>query len=181
MDSWPSFGAAVGSETAGGMSRPGSRLGPTPKQPLPPLPLGGGRGHSIVLCEKGDLGKTAKKALKMPLCSASAKSAKRMGKNASEEGGYNWAKSGRTATHDCWRQFFYPLSCSYDGMFEELSAMIFASKRINARVSHAMRTWKLGGLVPMSPEIVESSIRLTASALEGSVVDGFGMTIELDT
>lgn len=75
------FGAAVGSEPAGGISRPGSRLGPTPKQPPPPLPVGGGGGHSIVLCRKGDLGKTAKKASKMPLCSASAKNAKRMGKN----------------------------------------------------------------------------------------------------
>ena len=80
-DNWPNFGAAVGSEPAGGLSRPGSRLVPTHKQPPPPLPLGGGGGHSIVLCGKGDLGKTAKKASKMRLCSASAKSAKRMGKN----------------------------------------------------------------------------------------------------
>ena len=39
VDYWPNFGAAVGSEPAGGMSRPGSRLGPTPKQPPAPLPL----------------------------------------------------------------------------------------------------------------------------------------------
>lgn len=42
-------------------------------------------------------------------------------------------------------------------------------------------TCKLGGLVPVSPEVVESSIRLAASALEGSVVDGFGMALELGT
>lgn len=81
VDNWPNFGAAVGSEPAGGISRPGSRLGPTPKQPPPPLPVGGGGGHSIVLCRKGELGKTARKASKMLLCSASAKNAKRMGKN----------------------------------------------------------------------------------------------------
>lgn len=62
-----------------------------------------------------------------------------------------------------------------------LSEMILASKRINARVSRAMWTWKLEGLVPVSPEVVESNIGFAAPALEGSVVDGFGMTLELGT
>lgn len=44
-----------------------------------------------------------------------------------------------------------------------------------------MRTWKLGDLVPVSLEVVESSIGFAAPALEGSVVDRFGMTLELDT
>ena len=62
-----------------------------------------------------------------------------------------------------------------------LSEVIFASKRINARVLRALRTWKFEILAPVSPEIVELSIRFAASALEGSKMDGFGMTLELST
>lgn len=62
-----------------------------------------------------------------------------------------------------------------------LSEMNFAGECIYARVSCAMRTWELGGLVSVPPEIFESSIGFAARALEGSVVDGFGVTLELGT
>ena len=60
-----------------------------------------------------------------------------------------------------------------------LSEMIFAGKCICARVSRTMRTWELGSLVPVSLEVVKASIGFAARALEGSVVEGFGVTLEL--
>lgn len=54
------------------------RLGPTPKQPPPPLPLGGDGGYSIVLCGNGDWGKPRKRPRKFPFV---ARVPKKMGKN----------------------------------------------------------------------------------------------------
>lgn len=62
-----------------------------------------------------------------------------------------------------------------------LSEMIFADKCVCACVPRAMRTWELGGLVPVPLEVVESSIGFAARALEGSVVDGFGVALKLGT
>ena len=60
-----------------------------------------------------------------------------------------------------------------------LGKMVFSSKCINACVLIAMRTWELGGLAPVTLEIIEASIWFAAFALESVVVEGFGVTLEL--
>lgn len=67
-----------------------------------------------------------------------------------------------------------PMECS-----KMLGEIIFADKCISAYVPVAMGTWELGGLVPVSLEVIKASKGFAAFALKGSVVEGFGVTLEL--
>lgn len=61
-----------------------------------------------------------------------------------------------------------------------LGEMIFADKGLSACVPLEAGTWELGGLVPVSLEIVGTSKSFAARALKGTVLEGFGVALELD-
>lgn len=59
-----------------------------------------------------------------------------------------------------------------------LGEVIFSGKRIGTSVQIAMRTGELGGLVPMTLEIIKASIWFATFAFEGVVMEGFGVALE---
>lgn len=60
-----------------------------------------------------------------------------------------------------------------------LGKVIFSGKRTGAYIPIAIRTWELGGLVPMTFENIKASICLAAFAFEIIVVEGFGITLKI--